>query len=123
MATKGTARRAHALGARAEELVCTYLVSRGYTIVERNARVGRREIDIVARMGRVLAFCEVRARARSSFVSPLVTIDRRKVQRTREAALQWLQEREFRGFAIRFDAAAVTFDDPGGCLHYVEDAF
>jgi putative endonuclease len=123
VATRRTARRAQALGARAEAIVCAHLVDRGYAIVARNARVGRKEIDVIARRGRLFVFCEVRARARAGFVSPLATIDRAKVQRIRAAAAQWLRDRRARGFAVRFDAAAVTFDDPEGTLDYVENAF
>lgn len=111
------------LGDRAEALVCELLEARGYAIVARQARVGRKEIDVIARRGRLVVFCEVRARKRSGFVSPLETIDRAKVQRIRTAAAGWLRERDWRGHAIRFDAAAVTFDDPAGAIDYVEDAF
>src|SRR5690606_32230296 len=112
-----------ALGARAESLVCDHLAARGFSIVARNVRVGRKEIDIVARRGDLLVFCEVRARARSGFVSPLATIDRTKMRNVREAAQRWLLEHGEGKMAIRFDAAAVVFDDPKGAIEYVEDAF
>lgn len=111
------------LGARAEALVCAHLVGRGFRIVERNLRVGRKEIDIVARRGGLLVFCEVRARSRSDFVSPLATIDRAKMRNVREGARAWLLQQGWRGLAIRFDAAAVVFDDPAGTIEYVEGAF
>lgn len=103
--------------------MCELLEDRGYAIVARQARVGRKEIDVIAKRGRLVVFCEVRARKRGGFVSPLATIDRAKIQRVRSAAAGWLREREWRGYAIRFDAAAVTFDDPAGLIDYVENAF
>ena len=103
--------------------MCEALEGRGYAIVARQARVGRKEIDVIARRGRLVVFCEVRARRRGGFVSPLETIDRAKIGRIRSAAAEWLRERAWRGLAIRFDAAAVTFDDPAGTIDYVEDAF
>lgn len=112
-----------ALGARAESLVCTHLVARGFSIVARNVRVGRKEIDIVARRGDLLVFCEVRARDRSDFGSPLATIDRAKMRNVREAARIWLLENGAGKMAVRFDAAAVVFDEPEGRIDYVEDAF
>lgn len=108
--------------------MCAFLEARGWRIVARNLRVGRREIDIVAVRGRVCAFCEVRARAWGGFVSPLATIDRAKVRRVRSAAAEWMRAARARGelrrHAMRFDAAAVTFDeDAAGRVDYVEDAF
>lgn len=111
------------LGARAESLACEHLVARGFTIIARNLRVGALELDIVARRGDLIVFCEVRARSRSGFVSPLETIDRAKIRRVREAASRWLHERGCRRVAVRFDAAAVVFDRPEGELEYVENAF
>lgn len=121
MRTKNEARAA--LGARAEALVCDLLNERGFEIVARNVRVGRKEIDIVARRGDLLVFCEVRSRSRSGFVAPLETIGPAKVRNVRAAARRWLRERQLRGVAVRFDAASVLFDDPRGVIEYVEGAF
>jgi putative endonuclease len=115
--------RRKALGARAEDRVCEHLVARGFRILERNVRVGPKEIDIVARRGDLLVFCEVRARASAAFVSPLETIGPTKIRNIRDAARRYLAEREIRGLAIRFDAAAVVFDVPEGRLDYIENAF
>lgn len=111
------------LGQRAEAIVAGLLEARGYAIVARNARVGRLEIDIVARRGRLAVFCEVRARARSAGFSPLETIDAAKIARIRRAAAIWMGEHGWPGVHARFDAAAVTFDTPEGDVDYLEDAF
>jgi len=112
-----------ALGARAEAIVAAELERRGCLIVARNARVGRLEIDIVARRGRLAIFCEVRARARSGGFSPLETIDEAKTERIRRAAVGWMSAHGWPGISARFDAAAVTFDSPEGEIDYLEDAF
>ena len=111
------------MGARAESLVCEYLEARGYRVIERNVRIGRKELDIIARRGRTLVVCEVRARRTGRSLSPLETITDRKIRHIREGALAWLIKAGLRGVAVRFDAAAVTFDDPRGCIDYREDAF
>ena len=100
-----------------------HLEARGYRIVARNLRVGRDEIDIVAERGRTLAFCEVRSRSSDRGIHPLETIDRAKTKRIRRAAVRWLIEQGVRGKALRFDAAAVTFETPEGVVDYVEGAF
>lgn len=121
MSSRQTARKE--LGARAEALVCDHLVARGFKIVGRNVRVGPKELDIIASRPGLLVFCEVRARARSDFGSPLASFDRIKTSRVREAARRWLHERGIRRVAVRFDAAAVVYDRPEGELEYIENAF
>ncbi|MCB9591311.1 MAG: YraN family protein [Sandaracinaceae bacterium] len=116
-------RAARDLGARAEGLVCDVLRGRGYAILGTNVRVGRAEIDIVARRGRLLAFCEVRARSGPGGPHPLETIDAAKQRRLRRAAIAWAMQAAMRGHAIRLDAAAVTFDGAAPIVDYREDAF
>ena len=118
-----TQRARKELGARAESLVCDHLIARGFAIAGRNVRVGAKELDIIATRGALVVFCEVRARSRADFISPLATFDRAKTARIREAARRWLHERGLRGVAVRFDAAGVVFDRAEGALEYVEGAF
>jgi len=61
----------HLRGRLGEAIACLFLESRGYAIVARNLRVGRRELDIVAERGRLLIAIEV------------------KWRRTEEAATAW----------------------------------
>jgi putative endonuclease len=109
-------------GKLAEDLVARWLGERGFAIVGRNVRVGRLEVDLVARRPGLLVVCEVRAR-RGSLVDPAETFDAAKRARTRRAALE-VWSRHGRGCALRLDAAAVTFDGSGvPRLRYYEDVF
>ncbi len=54
------------LGKLGEELACDYLSSAGWSIIARNWRTRRGEIDIVARDDDWLVFVEVRARRAAS---------------------------------------------------------
>jgi putative endonuclease len=109
-------------GRIAEDLVAGWLSDRGFAIVGRNVRVGRLELDLVARRAGLLVVCEVRAR-RGQLVDPAETFDAAKRARTRRAALE-VWSSHGRGCALRLDAAAVTFDDSGAPrLRYYENAF
>lgn len=111
-------------GRRAEQAVADLLVSRGFTIVARNARAGRLELDIIARRGDLLVVCEVRSRTDPRFGSPVETIDRRKIARVRRATAQWLRDNRPGTGQLRFDAAAVLFAPDGSYeIEYFEDAF
>jgi putative endonuclease len=113
-----------AVGRAAESLVADYVAKRGFEIVGRNVRVGRLELDILARRGKLLVVVEVRSRSTDRFGSPLLTVDKKKIARVRQAAARWLAANEIGTAELRFDAAAVTFlpgEDPR--IEYYERAF
>ena len=112
-------------GKLGEDAVAHWLEARGYVLVARNARVGRLEIDIIARRASLLIFCEVRTRRSSDWVHPAYTFDAAKRKRIRRAAAGWLERERPRHGGVRFDAAAVvlgaTGDEPQ--IEYYEGAF
>ncbi len=117
-------------GARSERLVAEHLERRGYRLLGRNVRVGRKEIDLLLRSpAGLLVCCEVRARTRaSSLVHPAETVTEAKRRHVREALAGWLQAHasRFGGFTgVRFDVAAVWLDARGTPLsiEYYEGAF
>lgn len=112
-----------ALGKRGEDLACRHLLEQGFEIAARNVRVGRLELDIVARRGSLVIFCEVRARTSDRFMSPAQSIDVGKVRRVRQAAAQWLRQSQLGATEIRFDVASILFDTEDGRLNYLEGAF
>lgn len=111
------------MGVRAEQLACNHLCRLGFELVARNVRVGRLEIDIIARRGRLVIFCEVRSRASDRVMTPAQSIDVHKVRRVRQAAAQWLRANQASRGEVRFDVASVLFDTPEGRLNYLEGAF
>src|SRR5215813_4788872 len=111
------------LGRRAEELACLHLCRLGFEIIARNARVGRLELDVIARRGALVVFCEVRSRSSSRLMTPAQSIDPRKIARVRSAAAQWLRAAKPGAVQVRFDVASVLFDEPEGRLNYLEGAF
>jgi putative endonuclease len=111
------------LGRRAEMLAANHLEQLGFTLLARNARLGRLELDIIARRGGLVVFCEVRSRSDDRFISPADTITPVKMRRLRQAATLWLREARLGGVEVRFDAACVVFDVPQGRLTYYEGAF
>ncbi len=125
-ATRVDKRRAaqrSALGQRAEALACDHLGQQGFEIIGRNVRVGRLELDIIARRGRLLVFCEVRARSNDRSMWPSQTVQGRKASLLRRAVARWLREQESADTGeVRLDVASVVFDTPEGRLTYLEGA-
>ena len=71
-------------GRRGEDVAVERLVREGYVVVGRNVRVGRGEIDVVARDGDVLVFVEVRRRERAE--DAMMSVDAKKQARITAAA-------------------------------------
>jgi putative endonuclease len=116
------------LGRFGEQLAAEHLLRLGYEIVERNYRTRWGELDIVARHGTTLAFCEVKTRrAGGRAGGPFDAVGPGKQARVRKMAGSWLAERRDRPYAevIRFDAIGVTFDAAGRLvsLEHLEGAF
>jgi putative endonuclease len=108
--------RAAELGDRAEAAARDYLVSRGMELLAEKLRVGRLEIDLLFREGAVIVVVEVRTRGPGSFVRALDSIDRSKRARVRAAGGRLWRERFARDQSVermRFDLAAVAFDEAG----------
>lgn len=90
-------------GAQAEALAARHLERHGLTILTRNFRTRRGEIDLVARDGDTLVFVEVRLRTRSDFGGAAASVTARKQQRLVAAARFYLSRLAHEP-ACRFDA-------------------
>jgi putative endonuclease len=80
---------AQRLGAAAEERVAEHLQAAGWTVLGRNVRMGRHELDLVALdpgPPGALVVVEVRWRAGREFGLPEETVDHRKRTRVRAGA-------------------------------------
>lgn len=98
------------LGREGEAAAARYLEDAGWTVLERNYRAGRNEVDLIARRGRTVAFVEVKARRGTGFGHPLEAITGRKRGEIAKVARAWMRARGgLRGLSLRFDAVAVRF--------------
>ncbi len=108
-----------ARGATYEQAVGYYLERQGYEVLTFNYRCPLGEVDIVAREGGYLVFCEVKYRKDDSKGSPLEAVGLRK-QRTIYRCAQWyLNEKQLTDVACRFDVVGVE----GSKIMLVKNAF
>jgi|SRR5215211_3956664 len=114
-------------GALGERVAADHLAARGYELLERNFRTRHGELDIVARDGYTLVFCEVKARIGSGHIGPLASVGARKRAQLRRMAREWLHERDRAAGTreIRFDAIGISLDSGGRVvwLDHIENAF
>lgn len=107
-------------GSRAERRAVWWYRLRGYRILATNAWTGRYELDLVARRGRRLIFCEVKEKTGGGFGDPLEMVDAEKQRRLRLAAESWLARHpEAAGLEVSFDVIAVR----EGRLERLAEAF
>jgi putative endonuclease len=120
-ATDGGARRA--LGADGERLAAQWYEEHGYEILDRNWRRREGEVDLIVRLGKTVAFCEVKTRTTDRFGSGAESVLEAKQRRIRRLAARWLSElTPASGRArvdVRFDVVSIT----AGRIEVIEDAF
>ena len=109
-------------GRAAEELAAAFLTRRGYTVISRNYRCPRGEIDIVARKDGLLCIVEVRSRATAAFGHPVETVTPAKQRRVALAAAAYLAEHGQEDQPIRFDVVGIV-EKPRRQLTHIEAAF
>lgn len=111
------------LGSEGEDSAATHLVSLGYTVIERNYRCERGELDIVAERDGTLVFCEVKTRRTDRWGAPSEAVNFQKQARLRCLAAHWLTESRRRPRSVRFDVISVVVGGDGHQLQHLEDAF
>jgi putative endonuclease len=113
-------------GRAAESAAARHLVRNGWTVVGRNVRVGRGELDLIVRRGGVLAFVEVKARRTAAFGAPEDAVDARKRRQVARLGELWLAARPWalRGVSdVRFDVIAVDASSRPPAVRHLPGAF
>ena len=95
------------LGARGERIAVAYLTDAGLRVLDRNWRCREGELDIVAREGDALVFCEVKTRRGTGFGHPVEAVDAGKRRRLRILAQRWLAAHDEHAPDLRFDVVGV----------------
>lgn len=78
------------LGEKGEDLAASVLMEKGYDILVRNYVTRAGEIDIIARKGDTVVFCEVKSRMSGKFGGGREAVDERKQARIRRCAELYL---------------------------------
>ncbi|WP_186753771.1 YraN family protein [Echinicola salinicaeni] len=110
-------------GRAAESMAADFLVSKGYTVKERNYRHKYAEIDLIMEYRGLLVFVEVKFRSGTGYGYAEEFVDYRKRQLILRAADHYIYEIDWKK-DIRFDIVGV-YRDKQGVIRYkqFEDAF
>jgi len=108
------------VGRDGELRAAEWYVANGYEILDRNWRIRRGELDIVAHRHGVVVFCEVKTRRSARFGRGLESVGWEKQRRIRALALAWLAASDRHYREIRFDVVDVDGD---GTVEVIEGCF
>lgn len=109
-------------GALGEQAAVDYLRQNGFMIVERNCRIGRSEVDIIASRYDELHFVEVKTRKYGSMTAPEEAINEQKLRAMRRAASAYMAMHRS-PLEPRFSLVAVEMvGDRVEALRFIEDA-
>jgi putative endonuclease len=107
-----------------ERTAIAYLVSCGWDIEAHRFKLGRHDIDLVARWGNTVAFVEVKTRRSVAQGSPVEAVGRRKQSTIAKVASVWCLRYGRQNDEYRFDVVAVHEHGPGQyTIEHVEDAW
>lgn len=94
------------LGKDGEEQAVLHLIHRGYTILERNWRIGHKEVDIICTDGKMIVVVEVKTRE-AGCEFPTELIDFRKRRNLLRAGEAYIREKGL-DRELRFDLILVS---------------
>jgi putative endonuclease len=111
------------LGASGEEVAARLLEKDGFAIVDRNWRVLEGEVDLIARRGDLVVFCEVKTRRTDMWGDPSEAVAVVKQVRLKRLAARWMREKRPGPVAVRFDVVSVIVRDGPTEVRHIADAF
>lgn len=84
-------------GRLGEDIAVKYLLERGFTILNRNERIGKSEIDIIAQKEDCIYFVEVKASFDLSTIEPFHRITPAKLKAIYRGLGLWCKANEWQG--------------------------
>jgi putative endonuclease len=109
-------------GRISEDRAVAYLMARGYTIRDRNWRLGHKELDIVAQKNDTLVIVEVKARKSNRYGDAVDAVTDDKIYKIVQAANAYVRYHRI-NLNVRFDIIAITGEPGHQTLEHIEDAF
>ena len=110
------------LGKKGEQLAVDFLLKKGYVIVERNYRFQKSEVDIIAKLGEILAIVEVKTRSSKDFGNPQDFVKPKQIQRLVKAVDEYITSNNL-DVEVRFDIIAIVKTVKGYEIEHLENAF
>lgn len=110
------------LGKRGEQLAIDFLVENGYTILEKNFRFLKAEVDIIAEKENTIVAVEVKTRRSNFFGNPQDFVNPKKIKLLVSAMDFFVTEKDLE-VNVRFDIVAILINSKESKIKHITDAF
>ena len=111
------------LGQQGEEFAAEYVVSKGYKILHKNWRFGKKELDIVTTKDNMLVVFEVKTRFDDYWEEPKDSVNMRKQRNIIEAADAYVEKFNI-DMEVQFDIISILYCSGSKPeLEHIPDAF
>lgn len=109
-------------GKNNENIAARFLQEKGYRIIKRNWRYGKKEIDIISEKDNLLIIIEVKSRLTKSVMRPEEIVSMKKQLLIIEAAEAFIVQNGL-DHEVRFDIIFVDNNQPDVRIEHIQDAF
>jgi putative endonuclease len=97
------------IGVKGEQTAADFLLNKGYAILHRNWRSGKKEVDIIAHKDDIVVIVEIKTRSSSHFAFPEDAVNKKKQEFLKLAAEAFMDaNRQYLNY--RFDIVSVIVD-------------
>lgn len=110
------------LGKVGEEVAVNYLLNKGYTVLHRNWRSGKKELDIVAEYKGALIVVEVKTRQHLEFGKPEEAVTNKKIKRIVGSTDAYLRKYGI-DLPVQFDIITIVGKAAPFKIEHIEEAF
>ncbi len=110
------------LGERGEKHACEYLIKKGFSILEKNWRHNKDEVDLIALHNEYLVIIEVKTRSNLYFGEPQIFVNKKKQAFMIRAANAYILKNDIH-LETRFDIISVILSGDRLSIKHIEDAF
>lgn len=112
----------HILGKKGEKTAENYLLRNSYSILEKNWRYLKAEIDIIAQKGEFIVFVEVKTRSSNDYGAPESFVSNKQQKMIINAAHEYITKNDIEQEA-RFDIISIIVSGEKSEMEHIEDAF
>lgn len=110
------------LGKLGEQFAMDYLLQNGYTILEKNWRYLKAEVDVIALKDGILAVVEVKTRSSDYFGAPEDFVNQKKIDLLITAINEYVITQNLE-VEVRFDIISLLKKEKSFHLEHIKDAF
>jgi len=110
------------LGIFGENLATKHLSNKGYTIIARNYKFKKNEVDIVASYQDKIIVIEVKTRQTAEIGEPWMAVTKAKQKTIIQVANHFIQTKDIEN-DTRFDIVSIVHNSKRTKIEHIEDAF